>query len=204
MKVFRIQVGIDAAYAHVHAQLGQNTSIGSRINVMWDSWLAKGNIIPDFLFSMYCICKKEIADDLTQKFNGLDDLELCWTKNPNELNAKNLDRLKWLPKGNIELRVILTRMAIPILPQSTVIYGKSGLTGNDCIKEIVGASQLRGNVITPRDMEKGIFFSEKEVGDYDFFKPTTTSFLLCTEKVKRYIESKHYSNVFFLEVGDII
>lgn len=204
MKVYRILVGINPKYAHIHAQMGQDLSLGY-IQVMWDDWLAKGNVIPDFVFSAYTICRKEIAEDLKSNFNGINTINLFWKKNPKELAAKDTKRLKWLPKENVEMLCIFSDVSIPILPKSTVKYGFSGQTGRNCIKNVIGGATLQGDDIVPREKGMGLFFSSKDIGDYNFFKPIdASSFLLCTETTKIYIENQQYSNILFLEVGDII
>lgn len=202
MKVYRIVIDINPLYAHIHAQLGQNLSEG--IKVMWDDWIAKGNTIPDFVYSAYTICRKEIANDLQKHFKGLKLVELIFEKNPKELISQNRNRLKWLPKENIELIGIDTNIEVPVLPQSTLQFGISGQTGKEYIKEIIGAEALKGNRIIPRELGKGVFFNIEDVGSYNFFKPITFPFLLCTEEVKSYIQKKKYSNIIFLEVGNII
>ena len=118
--------------------------------------------------------------------------------------AKNLNRLKWLPKENVELTGIDTDIEIPALPQSTLRFGISGLTGKECIKEIIGAETLKGDNIIPREAGKGIFFKAEDIGGYNFFKPIAYPFLLCTEEVKFYIQEQGYSNIIFLEIGDVI
>jgi hypothetical protein len=204
MKVYRIAVGIDPKYAHIHAQMGQDISQGY-VRVMWDDWLAKGNVIPDFIFSAYIICRKEIAEDLESRFKGINTVKLSWEKNPKESAAKNTNRLKWLPTENVELSGVFSDVAIPVLPQSTVKYGISGQTGRNCIKEVVGGAKLQGDIIMPREQGMGLFFSADDVGNYDFFKPEdASSFFLCTETAKAYIENKKYSNIIFLEVGDVV
>ena len=182
--------------------MGQNLSKG--IKVMWDDWIAKGNVIPDFVYSTYTICKKEIADNLQKHFVGLKLVELNFEKNPKELIVKNLNRLKWLPKENVELTGIDTDIEIPALPQSTLRFGVSGLTGKECIKEIIGAETLKGDNIIPREAGKGIFFKAEDIGGYNFFKPIAYPFLLCTEEVKFYVQEQKYSNIIFLEIGDVI
>lgn len=201
MKVYRIVTDINPQYAHIHAQMGQDLSKG--IKVIWDDGLARGNIIPDFVYSTYIICRHNIASDLQERFNGLIQVELCFEKNPKELIAKNLYRLKWLPKENVKLTGIYTDIEVPALSQSTLRYGISGLTGKECIKEIIGGETLKGNHIVSREKDKGIFFRSEDIGDYGFFKPVNAFFLLCTEKVKSYMQEQRYSNLIFLEVGDI-
>ena len=96
MKVYRLTADIDRKYAQIHSQMEQEPKEG--ITVMWDDWLVKGNIIPDFIFSVYSISKTKIIEDLQNRFNGLEKIKLLWEKNPKEEVAKNIHRLKWLPK----------------------------------------------------------------------------------------------------------
>lgn len=202
MKVYRIAIGMNPNFAHIHAQMGQILSKG--IEVMWDDWLAKGNIVPDFIYSSYITCKLGVSKDLERNFQGLSIAHLKWEQNPKEICAKNKNKLRWLPKEKVEIVALFTNITVPILPQSTVKYGISGVTKKDCIKEIIGSAKVHGDNIIPRETNKGLFFCEKDVGEYSFFKPMNSSFLLCTEVVKEYIEKKQYSNILFLEVGDIV
>lgn len=115
----------------------------------------------------------------------------------------NITRLKYLPKENPNLKFIYTSIEIKLLPQSTVEFEEDE-NGDKYIDEIYGISELHGNMIIPREKGKGFFFNKNEINGYDFFKPLNTGFLLCTEKVKEFCEKKRYTNVVFLEVGDII
>ena len=141
--------------------------------------------------------------ELKQKFESLELGELEWHKNPKEVVAKDIHRLKWLPKEEVDLVHIYSKINIPILPQSTVIISK-GNDGKNWIKDYIGEETLFGTKHTPRELGKGIFIDKRELGDYDFFRIEKSTFLLCTENVKEYIEKRGFSNVVFLEVGDII
>lgn len=90
MKVYRLTADIDRKYAQIHSQMEQEPKEG--ITVMWDDWLVKGNIIPDFVFSVYSISKTKIIEDLQNRFNGLEKIKLLWEKNPKEEVAKNIHR----------------------------------------------------------------------------------------------------------------
>ena len=113
MKVYRLTADIDRKYAQIHSQMEQEPKEG--ITVMWDDWLVKGNIIPDFIFSVYSISKTKIIEDLQNRFNGLEKIKLLWEKNPKEEVAKNIHRLKWLPKEKVDLSAMITTAQIPFL-----------------------------------------------------------------------------------------
>lgn len=203
MKVYRLTADIDRKYAQIHSQMEQEPKEG--ITVMWDDWLVKGNIIPDFIFSVYSISKTKIIEDLQNRFNGLEKIKLLWEKNPKEEVAKNIHRLKWLPKEKVDLSAMITTAQIPFLSQSTVVYSMDS-GGKKYIDKVIGIENYYGGNLLPRESGKGFFFDKKAISDYDSFTPIDipNTRIYCTEKVKLYIQDKEYTNVYFIEVGDII
>jgi len=67
-----------------------------------------------------------------------------------------------------------------------------------------GISKLEDGVIIPRETGKGFFISRKEIDNFDFFHPEDSTVCLCTEKVKSFVENAGYTNVCFLEAGEIV
>ena len=141
--------------------------------------------------------------ELKQRFEKLEIGELEWHKNPKEIVAKNIHRLRWLPKEEVDLVHIYSKIYIPILPQSTVIIEKRA-NGEEYIDSYIGVESIIGTKHTPRESGKGIFIDKRELGDFDFFSIEKSYPLLCTENVKKYIEKRRFSNVLFLEVGDVV
>ncbi|EJU33794.1 hypothetical protein HMPREF1154_0082 [Capnocytophaga sp. CM59] len=139
--------------------------------------------------------------ELKQKFESLEIGELEWHKNPKEIVAKDIRRLRWLPKEEVDLVHIYSKINIPILPQSTVIIEKKA-NGEEYIDSYIGVESIIGTKHILREEEKGIFIQQKEIKNFDFFRVGYP--LLCTENVKKHIEKRGFSNVVFLEVGDII
>ena len=203
MKIYKIKGGNDPIYASIHAQMGQPYEKGEYIKVTWNDYHSKGNVIPDFLYGGYIVCKREIVKELKQKFESLEIGELEWHKNPKEIVAKDIRRLRWLPKEEVDLVHIYSKKYIPILPQSTVIIEKKA-NGEEYIDSYIGVESIIGTKHTPREFGKGIFIDKRELGDFDFFSIEKSYPLLCTENVKKYIEKRGFSNVLFLEVGDVI
>ena len=201
MKIYKIRGGNDPIYASIHAQMGQPYEEGEYIKVTWNDYHSKGNVIPDFLYGGYIVCKREIAMELKQKFESLELGELEWHKNPKEIVAKDICRLRWLPKKEVDLVHIYSKINIPILPQSTVIIEKKA-NGEEYIDSYIGVESIIGTKHILREEEKGVFIQQKEIKNFDFFRVGYP--LLCTENVKEYIEKRGFSNVVFLEVGDII
>ena len=98
---------------------------------------------------------------------------------------------------------IYSKIYIPILPQSTVIIEKRA-NGEEYIDSYIGVESIIGEKHILREKEKGIFIQRKEIQNFDFFRIEKSYPLLCTENVKKYIEKRGFSNVVFLEVGDVI
>ena len=203
MKIYKIRGGNNPIYASIHAQMGQPYEKGEYIKVTWNDYHSKGNVIPDFLYGGYIVCKREIAKELKQKFESLEIGELEWYKNPKEIVAKDIRRLRWLPKEEVDLVHIYSKKYIPILSQSTVIIEKKA-NGEEYIDSYIGVESIIGEKHILREKEKGIFIQQKEIKNFDFFRIEKSYPLLCTENVKEYIEKRGFSNVLFLEVGDVV
>lgn len=157
MKVYRLTADIDRKYAQIHSQMEQEPKEG--ITVMWDDWLVKGNIIPDFIFSVYSISKTKIIEDLQNRFNGLEKIKLLWEKNPKEEVAKNIHRLKWLPKEKD--------------PKNKVaVEGHKGPHGEDYHKEIYNRLEAAGARGEEKARKEGITEESKiiEQGAKEFIK----------------------------------
>ena len=197
-KVYQIEIQMSDEYAELRANPNQSIPNDKIFDVYWENWNVRGNLIADFVFCIYHnICKESVFETLQENFTGLKQAPLNFKKTPQEETAKNIKRLKWLPREFVPLVKIYTDVEIELLPQSTVTYE------GECIKEINGISKQQGNLIIPREKDKGFFFDKASVKS-DFFKPTNTDFFLCTERVKEFCEEQKYENVLFLEVGDIV
>lgn len=93
--------------------MGQDITNGGKLQVCWDNYLAKGNILSDWCYSSYLICVRRVAELLMDTYSGLDFAELEWRKNPTEECTKNIKRLKWLPKETVDMVHIFSTTEIP-------------------------------------------------------------------------------------------
>jgi len=200
MKIYNITsyAGKDS-FAILRPSNKQNIKEVDVLDVWWDDWCSGGDKIGDFVFCYAInVCKNSIFKLLKENFKELKSVELRYNKTDKELNAKNIKRLKWLPKEAIPLTAFFSPISFDCLPQSTIIRSERG------IEEIIGVADLRGDVIILREQGKGLFFSSNVIGDFDFFTLTNSGFLLCTERVKEFCKNQNYENVVFLEMGEII
>ncbi len=175
MKVFKLTINANSKdFAILRPSNKQNIKEIDLLDVWWDDWGSGGNKIGDFVFCYGInVCKTTIFKVLKENFKELNGVDLKYNKTEKEINAKNPKRLKWLPKEEIPLQAFFSPKSFDCLSQSTVIISERG------IEEITGIAELRGNLIIPREENKGLFFSSNAIGDYDFFTLTNSGFLLC-------------------------
>lgn len=206
MKLFQLRTISNPLYAHIHAQMGQDTSIDKKLKVTWDNYLARGNLISDFCYSSYLVCLRSIAEKLIERYTGLSYIELLWEKNPKELISNNTKKLKWLPQNYVDYVHLLSYDNVPFLDISTVRMAPNLFSKLPAISEIIGSSyfSIPEKRIIPREEGYGLFISEKTTEHLDFFCPLNTPILLCKENVKDEIEKENYTGLIFLEVGETI
>jgi len=200
MKLYNIKscVGKEG-FALLRPSNMQNVRSVDCLDVWWDDWCSGGDKIGDFVFcSGTIVCKSSVFETLTNIYVELKEIPLRYNKTEKELTAKNLKRLKWLPKEEIPLNAFFSPKLFDCLPQSTITVSKRG------IEKIDGVAELRGDLVIPREQSKGLFFDSTVVSGYDFFTLTNSNYLICTERVKKFCEEQKYENVMFLECGDIV
>ena len=159
----------------------------------------RGNKIGDFVFcGAINVCKTSVFELLKENFKELKGVDLRYNKMKKELKAKNIKRLKWLPKEDIPLTAFYNPISFDWLPQSTIKRDERGIVN------LSGIAEIRGGIVIPREQGKGLFFSSNLVSNYDFLSLKNSGFLLCTERVKEFCENNNFKNVVFLEIGDIV
>lgn len=202
MKIYEItsRVNGEGGFAVLRPHNNQNVKEVPCLDVWWDDWCSGGDKIGDFVNCFAVpVCKKSVFDILSAHFKALKSVEVRINKTEKELKAKNIKRLKWLPKEEIPLTAFFSPREVACLPQSSFLIeeGRSMRLG--------GVAFQKGGEIIPREEGKGLFFSPEAVGDFDFFTIKEMNLLLlCTERVKLFCEKQNFSNVLFLEMGEII
>ena len=90
-------------------------------------------------------------------------------------------------------------------PASTVVVESScSECAYKAYKEFLGIEKKTSRRHVPREKGKGFFFVENALANCDFFKPRNTELPLCTQEVKEFMEKMKYTNVEFLEVGELL
>ena len=205
MILYRFDVSVYTPFAQIQLSEKDNQLIA-----MWDDWTSDSKKIGDFTnasVSIYNVCKRSVYQELSSNFKGLIQRELIWEKNPLELKAKNPKRLRWLPVDEPgDLVAFYTDIAVSALPKSSL--SDRVHDGEVIGKNLIGVEERRGRgageIIIHRVENQGIFISSQDVKETDFFHPVGLGCLLCKPCVKEFVEQKEYSNVQFLEYGEIL
>lgn len=137
----------------------------------------RGNKIGDFVFcGAINVCKTSVFELLLKEnFKELKGVDLRYNKTQKEPKARNIKRLKWLPKEEIPLTAFYSLISFDSLHQNTVERDERGIVN------LSGIAEIRGGIVIPREQEKGLFFSSNLVSNYDFFLLKTLLFF-CVPK----------------------
>ena len=207
MKLYKFHVSVYTPFAQLRTDIDKTDD--ELFFAMWDGWTSVSKVIGDFtcVNSLYRVSKRSVYNELSSNFSGLFSKELSWQKNPKELTAKNPKRLKWLPvEKDVDMVAFYTNIEVPILPESTfedrIYNGK--ILGKDLVGIETRNGRGEGEIITPRVEGQGLFISSHDVIQADFFHPVGRGDFLCKPCVKEFCEQKGYSNIQFLEYGEIV
>lgn len=101
--------------------------------------MQRGNKIGDFVFcGAINVCKTSVFELLKENFKELKGVDLRYNKTQKEPKAKNIKRLKWLPKEEIPLTAFYSLKSFDSLPQNTVERDERGIVNLSGIAEIRG------------------------------------------------------------------
>jgi hypothetical protein len=184
-------------------------------------WEPGSEIVGDFTWvgGTRTAVKRAVYDALARTFHGIEASGIKMVqdpklKQPKRRSSRSKPRV-WLPYTGPELVELWPTRLIPFLPATTFEvawccevcgYEPRQITG-------VEVKQHRYNRdlgilepdIKPRAPGKGVFVSVSDVGDTPIFRlAELTGPLLCTDRVKSFIQEQGFTNVDFCEHGDIV
>ena len=204
-KIYKLFVDFAGQYARLSPYEELNEKEPEPVKFIWNNWGADDKKIADFIPTFFhCVVKENIADLLEENFTGIQKKSIKIVDLVTDEKKKK--RLKWYPLNVPELALLEVTKRVSILPISTMEVLEEEDNGKirKILKDVTGIAELEDGVIIPREKGKGFFISREEINNFDFFHPEDTSFCLCTEKVKLFVENAGYTNVYFLEAGEIV
>ena len=151
------------------------------------TWEHPGRPIADFIFCYgHDVVQRRIASEFLRVEPAFDLEELDFGDDP--------DR-------DADLVILNPTHLVDPLPQSTLVIDEQcEACGAIDYDELVGVEDED----EPREPGKGFFVAAQDVSGHLFFRPRHTGLLLCTDEGRRWVENQTYSNVQFLEYGELV
>lgn len=176
--------------------------------VEWDDG---SDQVGDFVFAGGpIVIQDRVATEIRQIAGGFNTEPIEFFDHPNLRRPANVpDRKRpkriWLPYDGPPLSQLVVTRKVPLTPESTVeIASKCGACGTIRYKRILGVEKKNSAVHTPRVPGQGLFIERDAIGEDGLFAPIGTLLHLCTSSVKEFIEQRGYTNIEFLEYGELI
>jgi hypothetical protein len=207
MKLYQLYVDFDGQYARLSPSHSLNEIEPEPKKFIWNNFGADDKKIADFVPAFFdIIVKEEVGDILLDKFKGIEKRSIKIIEKVTDIKKKK--RLKWYPLEYPNLVLLKMTKRVTILPESTVkiqIEMENGIERKVFESDsIIGIAKLEDGKIIPRENGKGFYVDKNEIIGYDIFHPEDSGIWLCTNKVKTFCEKEKFTNVYFLEAGDIV
>ena len=104
-----------------------------------------------FIFLIFYLLINSANGLLKENFKELKGIDLRYNKTQKEPKARNIKRLKWLPKEEIPLTAFYSLISFDSLPQNTVERDERGIVN---LSEI---AEIRGGIVIPREQGNELF-----------------------------------------------
>jgi len=183
-------------------------------------WEPGSDIIGDFTwpFSSRVAVRRPVFDSLAREFSGIhvEAVEMIQDpklKPPKRRTSRSKPRV-WLPYTGPELVELWPDREVPFLPETTIIVP---LRCKNCGRELreISGFEVKAHRYDPRKGElvpdlqprvpgQGVFVASSEVADPIFRLQEFTEAIFCTDEVKSFIEREGFTNIDFLECGDVV
>lgn len=216
MKIWQLQIPHRAVFADlldIYVETTHYPCNGckkSELPNLLVEWEDGSDKIGDFVSPLSRIVAREsVADQIINNLKGFKKVEIEMFDHPNlyrpkKRNARTPKRV-WLPYTGPPLcELQTTKKVTPHKKSTVVIENQCSKCGSLTYKRVEGLEERDSRGHTPRTPGMGFFITKDEIGDYDFFSPKYTGYTLCTDRAKEFIESQNFSNIEFLEAGNVI
>jgi hypothetical protein len=186
-------------------------------------WEPGSDVIGDFVwagFAQDVAIKVHVFEELHQRFRGFEQgpVEMIQDpklKKPTRITRRTKPRV-WLPYEGPPLYDLWVTSWVHVdLQRTTANLVKDCSTCGYQQYEIFGIERRRTQydtdrmelvwTVSPRVAGKGLFVNEVDLNGADIFRVhELAGCILCTDRVKRFIEDRELTNVTFLDYGDVI
>jgi len=214
MKLWNLDVPLGSMYAQLQSiytppeEIHCETCNRSKNSELVVEWEDGSDLIGDFIAcGARIVAKKKIVDDITKNFKGVFKRKIHYFDHPQlyKKKSKKIRKRIWLPYEGPELCEIDVVKEVDLHESSTVVIDEiCSKCGGIIYGGINGVEINDSSHSIPRISGKGLFVDADELDGYDIFKIKYTWIILCTDNFKTFVESNCYTNVQFLEYGEII
>ncbi len=193
----------------------------TRIQPLGLEWEAGSDRIGDFIWaSGFDVAIQEpVFDALLERFCGFEKgpvemIQEPMLKKPIRRTNRTKPRV-WLPYGGPPLFELWITTMVQMHPSSSAALVKECHTCDYKMYHLEGverqdyqydaSSGKLVNVHTARVSDQGIFVEKADLHDADIFRVAEfPGLILCTDRVKEFIEREGFTNVNFLQYGDVL
>ena len=173
-------------------------------------WEDGNDVIGDFTSAGSKIVVREaIVDEILEHFHGIRKGRVDFFDHPNlyrpETSTKKSPRRIWLPYSGPSLCEIVIEKEVDLDHRSTVILEKEcEKCGARLYKRFDGVEVHNSREHIQRSPGHGLFIKKESVEGFGFFRPRFTGLALCTDQVRQFIQARAFSNIVFLEYGNLV
>jgi len=183
------------------------------------SWEPGSDIVGDFSWPPGRIAvKQSVFDTLAAVFTGISAEPLEMAQAPKLKRPKRLTKrttpLVWLPYEGPPLVELWIERTVPYLPSTTIVVPYHCDDCGRAMERVGGVEGVNSRWIpgaadlvverTPRIPGQGVFVREADLGGIQIFRMEQFAHILCTNEVKAFIEERGFTNVAFLEYGNVV
>lgn len=184
-------------------------------------WEPGSQIIGDFVWPSPArvVAKRTVVDQLVREFNGIraEPIEMVQDpklKQPQRPNKRTKPRV-WLPYPGPELVELWPEHTAQFLPSTTLYVGtRCDFCGRESHR--LAGVEVKAHVydrekgelvpdLQPRVPGQGVFVAASSIKNRPIFRAKEfTNAIWCTDEARSLIQSKGFTNVDFLEYGDVV
>lgn len=184
-------------------------------------WEPGSEIVGDFIWPSggRVAVKKTVYESLASRFRGIHASDLGMVQDPRlKPPKKRTIRSKprvWLPYTGPDLVELWPERIVSFLPTTTIIVQhKCEMCGRESLR--ISGPEVKAHIydrdkndlvpdLQPRVPGKGVVIASSEVKDSPIFRLDKFSeAIFCTDEVKSFIERERFTNIDFLEYGDVV
>lgn len=185
------------------------------------AWVPGSDKVGDFVWDISFCCplvQQRVFDALREKFVGIEawPIEMVQTKTKPKRMTKRTKPRVWLPYEGPPLVELRATTVVPVNWERSTIrieracdhcgYVSYRVEGVERHRSRFDKSKME--LISIHDRRRtgeGVFINSTDLGALDFFYiKEWTGEILCTDEAKAFMEERGYTNVRFLEAGDVI